>query len=220
MGKSPTGAAIADQKRVTQELQALSVSKDQEIDNLGSVLLSVVRDMAIGGLYGRKTADSIGGAQLPALDEVFSSEFARHVEAYLLDLQVVRTVAGPLYGTIGDLVSYLARLLIFVRESADLEPYIAAANAAIAATGVSSDFMQDGDYLRHLRNSIVHARFMVKVDPADPFQSVVVFLDLAPSNGKVTAKIVSTTDQLVQIVRFIIHEVYEKFLVDCGWVVG
>lgn len=219
VGKSGNPAAQTDQQLATRELQALSLPKDQAVDNLGAVVLSVLRDMAIAGLYGLKTEGSMSGVAYPTLNEVFVPEYAEHIASVVGELEVVHSFDYPIYTNIGDLVSYLARLLIFVRERGELQPYLQSANNQIGAIGLAIEHASDADYLRHLRNSIAHARFTVLVNPDDPFESKFVFLDLGDRGNKVTAKITATAEQLMCVIRIIIHDVYEVFLADAEWIV-
>lgn len=219
VGKSGKPAAQIDQQLASREIRSLTLPKEREVDNLGGVVLSVLRDMAIAGLYGFKAEDGVSGAAYPTLNEVFVPEYAERIEAVVGELESVHGFGYPVYTGIGDLVGYLARLLIFVRESSELKPYLQSANNQISTVGLVVEYTNDSDYLRHLRNSIAHARFAVLVDPENPFESKLVFLDLAGGDKKVTAKITATADQLMSVIRIVIHEVYEVFLSDAGWIV-
>lgn len=57
----------------------------------------------------------------------------------------------------------------------------------------------------------------VGVNESDPFASKIVFSDVDPRVQEITAKVRLTAEQLAQLMRITIHEVFEKYLLTFGW---
>jgi hypothetical protein len=55
----------------------------------------------------------------------------------------------------------LARLLVCCRDVDQLQPLVSAADARIGALGTDVAHMADGQYVRHLRNAVLHSHFKV-----------------------------------------------------------
>lgn len=212
--------ARRDPKRVAadQELAALEQTTEEEANAVSAVMLSVLRDIAISTLYGFITAEELGMGASPAPSDVFTQRFA----AKLTDefAAVAKSVDFPLYGTEGDLLGMLARLLVCCRETDRLRTYVSSADASIDALGADVSYMTDGQFIRHLRNAVLHSRYRVVLDPSDWSLAHFVFVDIRPGGSEVTAKIVLTNEQLVKVIRIIIDEVLASFLADVGWEIG
>lgn len=197
----------------------IELNDTETADAIGTVMLSVARDLAVSGFYG-KTWHSQGA--LPALRDVFAPDFAANVEQELLALASVQSLEFPVYGNMGDALGMLARLLVCCRDIDQLRPLVGAADTRIGELGADISHMVDNDFVRHLRNAVLHSHFKVLVDAQDPFKSRFVFVDLR--DGELTAKIVLSNDQLVKVIRIIVHEVFEAYLANLPnnkqWVVG
>ncbi len=199
----------------------LQLSDAEVADHIGTVMLSVVRDMAVSSQYGQDW--SVTGV-VPSPDEVFCPRFAKRIRQELGTLGPVQHFDFPMYGNVGDALGMLARLLVFCRDVDQLQPLVAAADELIAAMPIEVDHMTDSRFIQHLRNAVLHSHFKVLVDDQDTFRSRFVFLDINPRTGELTAKIVLTNNQLMAIVRVIVHQVFEAYLSDLPkgkkWVVA
>ncbi len=203
----PAKRALAD-----AELAQIELSDTEIADNVGTVMLSVVRDMAISSFYGKAWAVEFAAGEVPPLDQVLSAEFACLVGQELRALGPVQHLNFPLYGSTGDALGMLARLLVCCRDVKQLEPFVKLADERIASMAIEVDHMADSRFVHHLRNAVLHSRFKVEVDTQDPFNSRFVFLDINPRTKELTAKIVLTNNQLVELMRIIIHDVFEAYL--------
>lgn len=198
------------------ELCALLMSIEEEADLIGSIVVSVLRDFGVGGHYGQVMYGN-GLIRPPALATVYQSEYVEAVATELTSIAVVKSVDVLLYTGWGDMIGNLTRLLVIARETTALRPLLSIANSKIAVLGIDVSHMSDDNYIRHIRNAVVHARFGVEINERDPFKSKVVFIDVDPRAQKITAKVKLTGDQLSQLMRIVIHEVFEKYLLEIGW---
>lgn len=198
------------------ELRALQMPPHEEADLIGSIVVSVLRDFGVGGHYG-KVMFAGGAIVEPTLSTVYQPEYAKAVAAELTSIAVVKNAEVLLYTGWGDMIGNLSRLLVIARETVALEPLLSTANSKIAMLGLDVNHMGDDNYIRHIRNAVVHARFGVEVNESDPFASRIVFIDVDPRAQKITAKIKLTGEQLAQLMRIVIHEVFEKYLLEVGW---
>lgn len=219
MGRSGNPVANSERRTVENELAELKMSAEAEADLVCSIVLSVLRDIGLGGHYGMVSYNESGTYVTPKLDTIFQPSYAEAVAAEVTSLSVVKTPDVLLWTGWGDMIGNLSRLLVAARELPTLKPLVEAANVKISGLELDVTYMSDSDFLRHLRNAVAHARFGVQVNPADPFASRVVFLDLAQRDSKVTAKISLTAEQLARVMRIVIEEVFDKYLQDVGWTV-
>lgn len=223
MGNSgdPARDAAREAKRALArtELAQIELTDAETADAIGTVLLSVVRDLAVSGYYG-KTWHSSGA--LPTLEDVFAPAFAANVDRELRALASVRNLDFPIYGNMGDALGMLSRILVYCRDIDQLRPMVSAADARIEQLGADVSHMADNHFIRHLRNAVLHSHFKVLADAQDPFKSRFVFIDLR--GGELTAKIVLSNNQLVEVVRIIVHEVFETYLANLPnnkrWITG
>lgn len=201
------------------ELAQIELTEAETADAIGTVMLSVVRDLAVSSFYGKTW--HAGGA-LPTLTDIFAHAFAEHVEREFRALTAVGNLGFPVYGNMGDALGMLARLLVCCRDIDQLQPLVSAADARIGTLGADVTHMADGEFVRHLRNAVLHSHFKVLVDQQDPFMSKFVFIDVHA--GELTAKIVLSNNQLVEVMRIIVHEVFEAYLAELPngqrWVAG
>lgn len=217
MGKPGSDSVEMRHHTLESELEALQMPLDEEADLIGNIVLSVLRDLGVGGCYGKALFGSGEALVLPALATIYQPEY---VDAIVVELKSVAIVDSPevlLYTGWGDMLGNLSRLLVIARETSVLKSFLEAANARIATLGLEVSLMRDGNFLRHLRNAVAHGRFGVEVNQADPFTSKVVFLDVNPRAKTITAKIKVTGEQLSEVMRIVIHEVFEKYLLQVGW---
>ncbi|QBE48451.1 hypothetical protein [Leucobacter triazinivorans] len=216
MGQAGNHAGGKNRQLLEVELEAPQMPLHAEADLIGNVVVSVLRDFGVGGHYGKVMFD--GGAIVePALSTVYQPDYAEAVAIELTSIAVVKSAELLLYTGWGDMIGNLSRLLVVARETAALEPLLSAANSKIATLGMDVSCMSDGNYIRHIRNAVVHARFGVQIDESDPFTSKIVFIDVDPRAQEITAKFKLTAEQLAQLMRIIIHEVFEKYLLAVGW---
>lgn len=212
-------------KQPKYDLSVLEASEIEEANALSNVMLSVVRDMTISGYYGYLYAEKYNNLKAPLFSDIFTSGLCGALEERLKDLDSVDNVEIDLYGTHGDLLGWLSRLLLYCRENEHLAKHIIAADQLIEELAISAWF-HDGkkEYLRHLRNAIAHSRFTVRVNEKDWEKSEIVFIDVKPSfKGKgdtMTAEIITTSSQLISILKIIIAEVYDKRLMEIDWRIG
>lgn len=203
------------------ELAQLELSDAELADNIGTVMLSVVRDMAASSQYGQTWSTT---GVIPSPDDVFSPQFATRIRQQLGVLGPVQHFNFPLYGNMGDALGMLARLLVCCRDLDQLQPQVAEADKLIADMAIEVDHMSDSRFIHHLRNAVLHSHFKVLVDDQDPFRSRFVFLDTNLRTRELTAKIVLTNSQLLAIIRIIVHQVFEAYLANLPnnmkWVVA
>ena len=212
--------ALEDAKRraAQRELGALEQSIEEEANAVSAVMLSVLRDIAISTLYGYITAEELSHEASPDPSMVFTHRFAVKLNDELST--VAKSVKFPLYGTQGDLLGMLARLLVCCRETDRLRAYVRSADKSIGALDPDVSYMTDGQFIRHLRNAVLHSNYRVTVDPNDWSLARFVFVDIRPGGSEVTAKIVLSNEQLVKVIRIIIDDVLASFLADIGWEIG
>lgn len=217
MGKSGNHVSESNRQLLEAEMNAIQMPVEEEADLIGNTILSVLRDFGLGGHYGKMLYNGGGVAVTPTLATVYQSGYVEAVAAELASLDVVKTADVLLYTGWGDMIGSLSRLLVVARETAVLTPLLAAANIEIAKLGIEATHMVDNDYIRHLRNAVAHARFGVEITEGDPFASKIVFIDADQRAHKITAKVKLTGEQLAQMMRIMIHEVFEKYLLEVGW---
>jgi len=216
MGERGSGRVESGHELIEAELKALQMPLDEEANLIGNIVLSVLRDFGVGGHYGKALSDA-GALVAPALATIYQPEYVDAVATELTSVAVVSSPEVLLYTGWGDMLGNLSRLLVIARETSALQPLLTAANAKIATLGLEVSQMSDDNFIRHLRNAVAHARFGVEVNESDPFTSRIVFIDIDPRARKITAKIKVTGEQLARVMRIVIHEVFEQYLLQVGW---
>ena len=198
------------------------IARTDEEDNsiLTSAVVSVIRDRAVAGCYGRCAeifAGESGSFTVP-YDFIFSGRVAAHVSESLGRYGVVQPESFyPLYGGEADLIGQLSRLLIAMRENSPMfsSAQISQVNQSLAGLGFWAWFKTDADYKKHLRNAIVHNRFKVfGSDDGLPAHAEFVFLDA--HNGEVTAKLRMNGDDLNSSIDILLEGIC-SYLVEQGW---
>ncbi|MEG0503930.1 MAG: hypothetical protein RR547_04740 [Raoultibacter sp.] len=197
-----------------QELSEMKMTREQEASLIASTLMSIVRDRAISGLYGYICAES-GSFSVP-VERVFTADFSLRLKHEFSKYGANPSEDLTLYSGEGDFISQLSRLLMLCNEKSELlETYVNKANASIANLHIETDYLSGNDYIRHMRNAVLHGRF--KVLPDD---SKIVLLDVGIHKkkvSKITAKITITSDELAEIFRILMKDVYKQYLDDIGW---
>lgn len=196
------------------ELELIEETETEVANHIGTVLLTVVRDVILSGKYSKSWYES---SALPALSDVFQSDYAGNLERELRQLDCVQGFNFPIYGNLGDGLSLLSRVLVCCRDYPQLDALVRKANESIHAMGVEATYMSDQDYLRHLRNAVLHSRFKILEHADAPFESTFVFLDVRHDLKKVTAKIRLTNKQLMEIVKIVALDVFAVYLKQSGW---
>lgn len=217
MGKPGSEPVGRGRQTLETELGALQMPLNEEADLIGSIVLSVLRDFGVGGHYGKALFDSGEAMVMPTLATIYQPEYVNAVAVEMTSVAVVNSPEVLLYTGWGDMLGNLSRLLVIARETSALQPLLEAANAKIATLGLEAGYMRDDNFIRHLRNAIAHARFGVEVNQGDPFTSRIVFIDIDPRAREISARIKATGKQLSQVMRIVIHEVFERYLLQVGW---
>ena len=197
------------------------MTKNQEASLVASIMISVIRDQAISSAYGKKLFDLKPGMVLSTYD-IFVSDIASYLENKLSNYVENDALSYPLYSAEGDLLGQLSRLLIPCNQKSEwFKEYVDIANIKIDALDIEKDFFDNKDYIRHLRNSITHCRFQIVLDKSDFSQTKIIFYDIGKKKGKdvVTAKITMTNNNLVEVSKIIINNIYKKYLDDINWII-
>ena len=187
---------------VEQELEELKLSDELESSYLKGIYHSVVRDIAIGQIYGKELETS-GAAAVP-FQEIFTDEYCSN-----LDLQFGRIYKDgiydfPLYTDHGDLLSQLARLLTVPIERSGFSEHLKKADRKIGLIGLKTKYMKNKDYVRYLRNSVVHSSYGVRsTDTGNPE-----FIFISSTKTKINAKIYASTEQLIEIIQVVIEDTW------------
>jgi hypothetical protein len=198
------------------EIAAIGMTKEYEASLVASTLLSVVRDQAISSFYGKRLSEQQGVGTI-LIESVFTSDYAEHLKNVLSTYCIKQEYDFPLYSGEGDAIGQLSRLLIPCHEKSEwFKEYVDNANDSIDRLRMDK-YMSDADYIRHIRNAVLHCRFKVFVDKEDFNKSKIVFLDIIPGN-RITAKIIATSENMVDIFKILVN-VYKKYLNDIGWII-
>lgn len=152
------------------------------------------------------------------LDCVFTKDYSKRITAKMSECCPGTEFSFPLYGGEGDFLGQLSRLLILCNESPDLKDYVVEANRRIGKLNLDADYIKDNQYIRCLRNSVLHGLFKYEIDVDDWKATKIIFLDVNKYAKKVTGKMVVTTEQLAGIMN-IVKEVYVKYLAEIGWMI-
>lgn len=199
--------------QVEKEFAILELSPEEKADNLAMTMVSVVRDIAISSLYGYIWVEEYK----PSFSDIFTDRFSDYLTRKFSEHQSIHGSNFNLYGTTGDLIGQLSRLLIYCKESEDLHEYVKAANHKIEQLGVELSYFKDQEYIKGLRNAILHGNFTAIVDESNWENAKIVFLDRYVDGPKMTGKIVASNEQLMQIIAILVHDIYESRLRDIGW---
>ena len=186
---------------------------ENEASMIAEVVLSVIRDRSISSLYGFQAFQQ---GRFPSVSEVFNSFYSQRVVSDL-ERHAKKASRQPLYSGAGELLGQLCRLLLVCKERGVLAPYITKANERLAQLEIKTTFMSDGDYVRHLRNAIMHCRYEVQVDPDDFLRTQLVFLDLRNGGNEISGMITVSPEQLNETLNILIDDICLRYLTDIGW---
>jgi len=210
-------------ERVNQSARSeVNMSTEAEASLISSTVLSVVRDRSISSAYGlflkMLAEEGVGGA--PPLDAIFSDKMANCMRANIVSNLGSGALALPLYSGEGDLLGQLARLLVvcnerLAHENAEL---IERADAAIGALGIEA-MARNGEYVKHLRNAVLHGHFEAIRNEEDPFETIIHFWDvnMRKREGRKTGDYRLTISDLNSIIDILINDVCLKYLKHIGW---
>lgn len=191
--------------------------KESEASLITQIAISIIRDRAISNLYGcqMKAAKRELGLDVPPQPkDVFTEQYAEQINSALRGYGITQEL--PLmYAGWGELYSQFSRILILCNEFDNLEKYIENANESISELNLDTQCMNDTDYVRHIRNSTMHGRIIRQLDPNNPFESKLEFID--KSRKGTTAIIRITTPQFNKIIDILLEEVCLEYLKDIGW---
>lgn len=203
-----------------EEIRLVARTDEEDNSILTSAVVSVIRDRAVAGCYGRCAeifAGEAGSFAVP-YDFIFSRKVAGYVSESLGRYGVERPESFyPLYGGEADLIGQLSRLLIAMRENSPMfsSAQISQVNQSLAGLGFWAWFKTGADYPKHLRNVIVHNRFKVfGSDDGLPEHAEFVFLDA--HNGEVTAKLKMNGDDLNNSIDILLEGIC-SYLVEHAW---
>lgn len=186
---------------------------EHEASMIAEIALSVVRDRAISSLYGYRSSEA--GMFLGAAT-VFKEEYSYRLTHKLEEC--AKGASGiPLYSGAGELLGQLCRLLMVCKERGVLQKYVQEADEAIGQLNLDIAYMDDGDYIRHLRNAIMHCRYEVQIDPEDFSKSRAIFLDLKNGGKQISGQIALHPDQINAVMDILIKDVCLRYLDSVGW---
>lgn len=193
-----------------------------EASFIASTVLSVVRDRSISSAYGlflAKTLEVGGRIVIPPLDVFFSEKVGKRLAIDITEKLGGGALNLPLYSGEGDLLGQLSKLLIVCNEkiSSDNPKLIDNANKSIKALGFEAS-IDDGQYVKHLRNAIHHGHFEALKDDKDPLQAKLHLWDKQP-RGKceTTADYKLSGKDLSSIIDVLIEKVCLEYLDQIGW---
>ncbi len=184
-----------------------SSTTEFDVSMIASMVISVIRDRSLSSAYGYYLSlikDQTGSIAAPPLDDFFSSTVAKRLR---LDMRRLGEESEHivLYSDMGDLFSQLSRLLIACNERlADEEGIIVQADEKIGSLEFSRQ-VNDGSYIKHLRNAVLHGHFSAQVDVDSPFNTVLHFWDVNPRNGQTTAEFNFTVESLNDVIEILLE---------------
>ena len=198
-------------------IESFGLSFEQEASMIAEVAFSVIRDRAVSSVYGRKA--SIYGC-FPSAWDVFQEDYAKRAIEKMEECSEGSSRSVPLYSGAGDLLSQLSRLLMLCRDRGVLEEYAAAADEDISALGIEVEYMEDGRFIRHLRNAVMHCRYEIQLN-SDPFKTKIRFLDICWDRKRqckiITGLITLLPEQLEAVLDILIEKVCLQYLREIGW---
>lgn len=197
-----------------------TMSSEQNASLIANTILSIVRDRSISSAYGllvKIMQDEGLSESLPSISCFFSDELTDRLKKDITEKLGERALNLPLYSGEGDLLGQLARILVICNEilSQKRHDLIDKADEEIGHLG--SCTIDDGAYVRHLRNAVLHGHFNVDVDGQDPFSSIIHFWDINPhKNGKAVDLRLNIED-LNNVIDILIKDVCLTYLKGIGW---
>lgn len=213
---------------VSNGLKSISVDTGGEVSQgendaqkyslIAHTVLSVVRDIAISSAYGcymdalKKTGCL---DEVPPLEDFFSHELAGVIKERVEKQCGPQALSNYLFSGEGDFFGQLSRLLIICYEIiGSSSPIIKEADEKIAALDFPRE-MIDGQYIRRLRNAVVHGHFTTESDGAQNRR--IVLWDQLPGDGEETARFSFDADAIQKTINILIEDVCLKYLKQVGW---
>ena len=203
-----------------EEMSLVARTDEEEYSILTSAVVSVVRDRAVAGCYGRCAEICVGatGSFVVPYEFVFSKKVAEHISESFGRLGMEHPESFyPLYGGEADLIGQLSRLLIAMRENSPMlsSPQISQVNRSLEELGFWAWFKTDVDFTKHLRNAIVHNRFKVfGSSDGVPEHAEFVFLDT--NREEVTAKLKMNGCDLNKVIDILLEGISD-YLAERSW---
>lgn len=189
-----------------------------EASLIASTVLSVVRERSISSAYGlyMKMLQDSGCDELPPYEDFFAPCVEKRLKLDIEERLGKGALNLPLYSGEGDLFSQLSRLLVLCNEtlSKKTPELINEANKKIGALDFPHQ-ANNNEYIRHLRNAVLHGHFEVSANENIPFENILHFWD--EKNGNETGNFFFNAESLNAVIDILLNDVCLAYLNEIGW---